>query len=509
MDQGVDTNDSGFEANVKVNDILVTASYSELDREQVSKERVARVQAEGKIGAVTAGVEIRHEDVEHAAAGPFSQVSSLNVGAGDGEALLIGARVDYAISEDTTVYTKAQTVADNRGIYEQNNLVSMGVNTRSNGDMALSVEASDGHRGSALTAGLELAHGDGLNFNLSGGLGSGAINQFATRYSLAEGHELYGSYSVDPDRTEGERNLLTLGQRRDFGNHLAVFMESQFGKGDRYASVGHVFGLEFDGIDEWRFSGSLQASENNNMGRAFDRIAMSLGAYRERDDLKLSSRIEYREDDGVGVHSRQYLTSNSFTQHIDDSRRWIGQLNLSWTDDELNGGRDARFAEFDIGYAYRPIKNDRLNLLTKYSFLYDLPTEGQATSRPDERSHLLVFDGIYDVDVRWELAGKLAVKKGGRRTARDAGPWLDFGLRLASARARYHINKKYDGLVEYRWLSDIDGNNSRRGALLALYRQVGEHLKVGAGFNFTDFSDDLRLDGYNHRGWFVDFIAKY
>ena len=107
-----------------------------------------------------------------------------------------------------------------------------------------------------------------------------------------------------------------------------------------------------------------------------------------------------------------------------------------WTDDELNGGRDARFAEFDLGYAWRPVANDRFNLLGKYSFLYDLPTEGQETLRPDERSHLVAVEGIYDLENRWELAAKIAIRQGERRNFRDEGSWEDFGLRMISTRAR-------------------------------------------------------------------------
>lgn len=510
LSQGIDITDKGLEAHVKVGQIAtVTAAYSELELEQFSRERVARLQAEGGIGRMTAGVEIRHEDVEQSAAGPFNPGSVLNGATSDGEALLLGARLAYEISSDTSLYAMAQSAASDSGSYKENDLFSVGVNTHLGGDIALSVEASDGDRGSALTAGVDLAASDGLNFNLSGGVGDGAISQFATRYSVAEGHELYGSYTVDPDRTEGKRNLLTLGQRRAFGNRLAIFAESQFGKSDEYANVAHVFGIDFDGFEDWRISGSMQFSDNDNLGLIFERRAVSLGAQLQRESLRLSSRVEYREDIGNNVRTRQYITSNSFTKILNDDRRWLGQLNLSWTDDEQDGGRDARFAEFDIGYAYRPAQNDRLNLLAKYTFLYDLPTEGQATSRPDERSHLLALDGIYEFNDRWELGGKLAVKDGERRIARDAGRWVGFGLRLAAARARYHANKKWDALAEYRWLSDIDGDNIRHGALVGAYRQLGEHFKVGVGFNFTDFDDDLRLDGYNNSGWFVDFIGKH
>ena len=143
----------------------------------------------------------------------------------------------------------------------------------------------------------------------------------------------------------------------------------------------------------------------------------------------------------------------------------------------------------DLGHAYRPASNDKLNLIARYSFLYDLPTEGQATLRPDERSHLLSIEGIYDFENRWELALKAAARKGERRSQRDMGPWQDFGLRMFAVRGRYQMSKSWDGVAEYRWLADIDGDNERHGALLTLYRQLGDNFKVGVGFNFTNFND--------------------
>ena len=175
----------------------------------------------------------------------------------------------------------------------------------------------------------------------------------------------------------------------------------------------------------------------------------------------------------------------------------------------MNGGHDARFAELDVGYAFRPADNDRLNVIARYAFLFDLPTEQQATLRPDERSHLLSVEGIYDLQNRWELAAKLAVRHGERRLFRDTGTWEEFGLQMLSVRGRYDLTKKWDTLIEYRWLADIDGKENRHGVLAAVYRQLNDHMKVGVGFNFTDFTDDLRIDDYESRGWFIDIVGMY
>ena len=510
LGQGVDVNDRGVELHADLGDhVVLTAAHTDLELELASRQQVSRVQLDGDFGELDVGIEVRHEDIELQSTSLTTPESILNGTSGEGEALLVGARVGYALDTNTSIYASGQTVADDKGVYKENDLFTLGVNTKLRDDLGINLEASDGDRGSAMIAGVDYATKSGLNFQLSGGVGSGAINQFATRYEIGEGHELYGSYAIDPDRTDTSRNLLTLGQRRSFGNGIGLFTESQFGKDDRYASVGHVFGLDFEGVDDWRFNASMQKSENEGLGLLFDRSVLSLGAYRNAGDMKLSTRLEYREDEGSNVHNRQYVSTSSFNKVVNEDRRWLGQLNVSWTDDLLNGGHDARFVELDIGHAVRPADNDKFNLIARYSFLYDLPTEGQATIRPDERSHLLSLEGIYDFDNRWELAAKAAIRKGEQRSVRDMGPWQDFGLRMASLRARYQVSKSWDGVAEYRWLSDIDGDNERHGVLLTLYRQVGDNLKVGVGFNFADFNDTLRIDDYDNRGWFVDLIGMY
>jgi len=43
--------------------------------------------------------------------------------------------------------------------------------------------------------------------------------------------------------------------------------------------------------------------------------------------------------------------------------------------------------------------------------------------------------------------------------------------------------------------------------LVTIYRYLGEHFKVGVGYNFTDFSDDLTDLDYDHQGVFFNLIG--
>ena len=58
-------------------------------------------------------------------------------------------------------------------------------------------------------------------------------------------------------------------------------------------------------------------------------------------------------------------------------------------------------------------------------------------------------------------------------------------------------------LLEARMLDMADLDESRSGALAVVSRYLGKHLKIGLGYNFTDFSDDLTDLSYDHSGAFL------
>lgn len=505
LSEGVGVEDAGIDAHIQVTDqVEVNAGFNRLQRGGIGTDKIARLQVDADLGRLSAGIEARYEDVER------EQGASVLSGAtGSGEALLLGGRIGYELSDITELYAIGQLSTDEQGQYEDNDLISIGVNTALSDVASVSLELSDGDRGSAVVGGVDLAATGGLRINAKSGFGSGAISQFGTSYSFGEGQELYGTYSIDPDRTVGARDLITLGQRRQFGNSTKIFTETQFGKDDIYSGASHVFGVDFSGIEDWLLSATIQRSDNENLGLEFERTAASVGARLERPNYQLSSRVEYREDQAPGVDQQQYLTSNALSWRHSDAHRWQVLFNFSLTEDEINNERDARFVELDLGYAYRPSWSNRLNLLARYSYLFDLPSEGQVTGRVDQQSHIGAVEALYDLNQKWELGVKLAIKEGEQRVQRNDSPWFDFGLRLAVVRARYHLTRRWDGVAEYRWLSDSDTDGTRSGGLLGVYRHVGRNLKLGVGYNYAGFDDDLRFQDFDNHGWFIDLIGKY
>jgi len=68
---------------------------------------------------------------------------------------------------------------------------------------------------------------------------------------------------------------------------------------------------------------------------------------------------------------------------------------------------------------------------------------------------------------------------------------------------------KWDITTEWRRREEKDAQDSRDGALLAVYRHFGQNAKLGVGYNFANFSDDLTDLDYDAEGVFVNLIGKF
>ena len=58
-------------------------------------------------------------------------------------------------------------------------------------------------------------------------------------------------------------------------------------------------------------------------------------------------------------------------------------------------------------------------------------------------------------------------------------------------------------MLETRVLDMTDIGDKRSGALLVVSRYLGQHVKLGVGYNFTNFSDDLTDLEFDHEGAFL------
>ncbi|MCK7513745.1 MAG: hypothetical protein MZV70_63515 [Desulfobacterales bacterium] len=123
---------------------------------------------------------------------------------------------------------------------------------------------------------------------------------------------------------------------------------------------------------------------------------------------------------------------------------------------------------------------------------------------------MLAADAIYDLIPKLSVGGKLGYRFGQLRDSGITGSdWFDSRAWLAIVRADWHVVHEWDVMGELRYLSAEEAGDAKAGALLGVYRHVDRHFKIGVGYNFTDFSDDLTDLSYRSRGWFVNVLGTY
>ena len=203
---------------------------------------------------------------------------------------------------------------------------------------------------------------------------------------------------------------------------------------------------------------------------------------------------------------------NNFKYQLTPDWRVVGKLNFSTSDSSLGDFYNGEYAEAVIGYAYRPVRNDRLTALAKYTYFYNVPTTDQviAQNTPVEflqKSHIAALDLTYDLTSTVSIGGKYAYRLGQASLEREDPQFFDNSAHLMVLRADWQFRKGWESMVEARTLDLPDVNQTRTGALIAVYRYLGDNLKLGAGYNFTDFSDDLTDLSYDHQGMFVNVIG--
>jgi hypothetical protein len=237
------------------------------------------------------------------------------------------------------------------------------------------------------------------------------------------------------------------------------------------------------------------------------------------DRIQLASAIEYRFDDTEGFDGTwsdriTWLFRNTLKYQMTTDWRLVGKLDHSESESSLGPFHDGSYTEAVVGYAYRPVLHDRLNALAKYTYFYNLPTADQAIVRDlsaqfVQKSHIASFDLMYDLTANWSLGGKYAYRLGQVSLDREDPDFFDNNAHLYILRADWRFREHWEGSVEMRMLDAPDLEDRRSGALLSFYRYLGEHFKVGVGYNFTDFSDDLTDLSYDHHGFFVNLVGTF
>ncbi len=476
-------------------DTRASVQYDELDSELRGTTRAAYADVEHEINdilKVSAG--LRHDLVE--------LTNSIN-GNVDGTRTDASVQVDYKANDRVKLHAFGQATLDRDDSRAGNTRAGIGADLKLNERLSLTGEISEG----------------------DGGLGVNAQAAF----TRSDNSEFYLGYALSPDRTDtgfatetqslANFGTLTFGTKTRFNDSLSVYGEERFGFGQNQSSLTHAYGLTFNPSEVWSFGASFENGEiDDDVFGNFDRTAFSLSAGRATEDVRLATNLEARFEDGVlaGTDRDRTTWLMRNTASFDAGKDWeiLGRFNFALSDSDQSDFLDAEFVEGVVGAAYRPVNNDRLNGLLKYTYFEDLSpaqqiSSGGSTQLARQKSEIFSVDGIYDLTDKLSIGAKYGFRSGEVALDRTSDDFVESDASLGVIRLDYHVVKKWDLLAEGRILSSSLADDERFGALIGAYRHVGDNAKVGIGYNFSSFSDDLTDFDNDNDGFFINLVGKF
>jgi lipopolysaccharide assembly outer membrane protein LptD (OstA) len=352
---------------------------------------------------------------------------------------------------------------------------------------------------------------------------SGPAVELGTDFQQTERTSRYLNYSLDNERAanglHARRGSLVSGARTRVSDSASVYSEDRYQHTNRANGLSRAMGFDWAPDERWSLGvdweyGTLIDSRTN----AETKRNAGGGRVSYHDDkLQLSSGIEYRSDeteqtDGTWSDRTTWLFRNNFRVVLTPDWRVLGKLNHSFSDSSLGEFFDGGFTEAVLGYAYRPVKHDRLNILAKYTYFFNRPTtdvvgQGDASAEFLQKSHILSLDASYDLTRNFTVGGKYAFRHGEVSLTRENPEFFDNSAHLILARGDYSFLKNWEASLEGRILLMPSLNERKGGAVITIYRYLGKHFKIGIGYNFTDFSEDLTDLSYDHHGFFFNLIG--
>ena len=426
----------------------------------------------------------------------------------EGRRLDLGTKLIYTWNEDHNVYVFGQGSVIHAGEISRDNRVGFGGKTRVTDEVSLSGEISEGNEG--------------------------VDAQAMLTYEPSEDSRYYIGYRLDAERDNSSNwpfeligsdlGTIVAGSRVKMTDNWAAYSEDNYDVFGQRKSLTQSYGVTYTPDESWTIGGGVEIgtvydntidSSTGKKNPDFDRKAYSISlGYKDGEGisarLKGEARYEDSEDNERDLDS--YLLSANVGVKMSKDWRALGSLDAVFTD-ATSAIKDGDYMEGSFGFAYRPANSDRLNALLKYTYLLDEPGQDQVTldgnkNGDSQRSHIFNADVSYDLIPQLTLGAKYGFRIGDTRERVSGADWERSSAHLGILRADVHIVHEWDALIEGRMLWSPTTDTTDYGLLVALYRQLGDNFKIGVGYNFGKFSDDLRDLTLDDQGVFLNIVGK-
>jgi hypothetical protein len=251
-------------------------------------------------------------------------------------------------------------------------------------------------------------------------------------------------------------------------------------------------------------------------GQGGNAAALALGYDNTASELwKLGSKLEARR-----VFDNRRTPFNDRSDSLLSTVQVARKLNRDWTglvrnylllnrQAQPNGGATVNAVQdrLQLGVAYRPVDNNRLDLLSKFESKFSRNAEQQFGLT--ERVHLGSVQAIYHPTRPYWLSGRLAAKARSETGLSTLGK-TQYNAVMLSGRVVYDLSENIDlGFMA----ASLMGNpgRSRQSALgVEAGYLVQQNLWLSAGYNWRGFADrDLAGSDYTNSGVFLRLRFKF
>ena len=416
-----------------------------------------------------------------------------------GQQTNVVAQLGYDSLATWRAYTFVQDTVASSGDREDNGRAGVGGSYRVANTMQIEAEASEG----------DLGPGGKLGAN----------------YLVSDHTTLYINYSLENELADTgmfqRQGTLVSGMKERLSDSSSVYVEERYQDIDSASGLTQAAGITLTPDQRWNFglSGEYGTLLDSQTDAQTKRKAGGFRVGYNHEQIQASSAIEYRDDDQqqpdatTFTNLKTWLFRNNFKYQITPDWRLLGKFDHSMSNDSLGQFYEGGYTDATLGYGYRPVQSDRLDVLAKYTYFYNMPTAGQVTPQDTaaqfiQKSRIASIDASYDLTQQWTIGGKYAYRVGEAALERVNPQFFDNTADLYILRLDWHFRQEWEGVVEGRALEMPDLNQTRSGALVAVYRHLNKHVKAGVGYNFTDFSEDLTDMSFKSHGIFLNVVGS-
>jgi len=413
-----------------------------------------------------------------------------------GERTDLGLRLTYSPTDDLALYVFGQGTVDRSGGLSDDNRFGVGADAAIGANTTLVAEVSDGD--------------------------SGVAGKLQLAYAPTANNEVYLGYTLDPTRSGAgsalaDNGRIVLGGRYRHSETLSTYTESILDMPGSQRSLAQAYGVNYTPTDQWTYSLGMETGQvRDSADGDFDRTSLSFGtAYARDENLSMRGRVEYRTEDGDGVaRDRETIAVTAgYANQVALDWRLLADVDALYSDSAEGDFRDGQYLRATLGYAYRPIDNERLNMLFRVTALNDQPGEDQVDANgndegPKQRSLVLSVSASYDLNRELTVGGKIGYRSS-EVAARGTDDWTSNTATLLIGQAEWHVVDKWDVFGEGRVLYTDETGTTETGAVAGVYRHVNDNVKIGVGYEWASVSDDETNLSYEGQGLFLNLVGKF